>query len=156
MDRENPLDPYAKRRFSYGEGFSVAAALPANDGSLEHLNPFLLAFHDFDMDANRVADLELRNLLFHKCGLDSLEPIHDCISSLRSPRPSGEAWPESSFRVRRSSAVREARSNKSGRFINVLRNASARRHASMALWLPDKRTTGTFRPRNSYVRVTWE
>src|SRR5207237_8781882 len=152
MDRENPLDPYAKRRLSYGEGFSVAAALSANDGSLEHLNPFLLAFHDLDMDADRVSDLELRNLLFHKCGLDSLEPIHDCISSLRSPRPSDE---ESSFKVRRSSAVREARSNKSGRFIQVLRNASARRHASMARWLPDKRTSGPSRPRHSDGRVQW-
>src|SRR5438552_11330631 len=95
MDRENTLDPYTERRLSHGEGFSVAAALPANDCSLEHLNPFLLAFHDLDMDADSVSDLELRNVLLHKGGLDSLEPIHDCISSLRSPAPSGKAGPRS-------------------------------------------------------------
>ena len=60
MQREHALDAFAVADAPHGERLVQPAAAPADHHAGENLNAFLVAFHDFGVDAHRVADVEFR------------------------------------------------------------------------------------------------
>jgi hypothetical protein len=88
MDREHPLDPFAKRDLAHGEAASDAVAALAGDANaLEVLHPGARPFGHLEADPHRIPGLEVGNLLAQRgdlFGLDRFDHVHD-----RSPSSPG-------------------------------------------------------------------
>src|SRR5579862_3531367 len=63
MHRKDSLDADAVRNLANGEGRAVGAAIYFDHDAFEGLDALLLAFDDLDVNANRVADAEFRQVL---------------------------------------------------------------------------------------------
>src|SRR5271154_4635821 len=63
MHREDSLDADAVRDFAHGKGRAVGPAIHLDHDAFEGLDALLLAFDDLDVNANRVADAEFRQVL---------------------------------------------------------------------------------------------
>src|SRR6202021_2800802 len=63
MHREYSLDADAVRNLAHGEGRAVGAAIHFDHDAFEGLDALFLAFDDLDVNANRVADAEFRQVL---------------------------------------------------------------------------------------------
>ena len=73
MERERPLDADAERLLAHGERLAHAGALPLDDDALEDLDAAARALDHLEVDADRVAGLELR----HVAQLGALEILDD-------------------------------------------------------------------------------
>src|SRR5579859_1666341 len=62
VQRKNALDPLSKAHLADRNAFAHARILARNHRALERLQPLLVAFLDFDVNANRVAGPERRYL----------------------------------------------------------------------------------------------
>ena len=64
MNRENFFHADTVGNASYGKGFGNAAACSSDNSSLENLNSFPLAFTNFDVHLDGVANSNLRGVFF--------------------------------------------------------------------------------------------
>src|SRR4051794_30731136 len=62
VERKDALDSLAERHLAHGEGRARAAAVHADDHTLEHLDALLVAFAHLDVHLDRVAGLHRRPL----------------------------------------------------------------------------------------------
>src|SRR5262249_38395072 len=81
IQRKHPLDAFAVRNLSYSKVLVDAGAGPADAHAFIGLHAGALAFDDLDIDDERVARLEVRNLLAgrqfrHLFFFDFLEQVH--------------------------------------------------------------------------------
>src|SRR5271154_1443142 len=63
MHREDSLDADAVRNLAHGKRRAIGAAVHFDHDAFEGLDALLLAFDDLDVNANRVADTEFRQVL---------------------------------------------------------------------------------------------
>src|SRR4030095_5004596 len=63
MHREHALDTFAVADAADGEGFVQAAPALSDDDTRENLDAFLVAFHDFGVDADGIAYVKAGRVL---------------------------------------------------------------------------------------------
>src|SRR4051812_20215154 len=76
VDGERPLDPHPEAHLPDGERLPQPAALPADDHALEDLHPFPVAFHDPDVDLQRVAGPEVGDVVPEGGAVDEVGALH--------------------------------------------------------------------------------
>ena len=76
MKGEGLLNTYAVRNTSYSEGLRDSAAVLSDNGTLEHLNSFLLTLDDLDVNLYAVADTECGNFGLKLLVNKSLDLFH--------------------------------------------------------------------------------
>src|SRR5258705_6522627 len=153
VQREDALDALAEGHLADRERGARAAAVQADDDSLENLDAFLVALAHLHVHAHGVARLHPRPIRQLRL-LDLFHPGHFVVSFAPAD-PKGPALRSSniSSSSARSSASSDARSIKSGRRSSVRASAVFRRQRRTSAWCPDISTSGTFRPANSAGRV---
>jgi len=72
IQREDTLDAFIVDDSADGEHLIYAAAFAGNDGAGEDLNTLLVAFDDSAMNINRIAYLEMRDIVFEALALDRI------------------------------------------------------------------------------------
>src|SRR5207245_3613826 len=107
-----------------------------DQGSLERLEPLLVAFFDLDMHANRVAGAKFRDI-----------GAFVFVYKLRQQRV--VHFPASLSILQFGSACR----SRSGRSRRVFSSAACRRQRRICSWFPPSSTSGTRSPRKSEGRV---
>ena len=75
MKRPCLLHADAAGRLADREGLTVSAALSLQNDALENLDTLTVAFLDLAVDANRVADVKLRNALLQLSVLNLLDDL---------------------------------------------------------------------------------
>src|SRR5215469_4846949 len=63
MERENSLDADSIRNLAHRESRAVTAAIYFDHDAFKRLDAFLFAFDHLHLQANRITDAELRNIL---------------------------------------------------------------------------------------------
>src|SRR5215472_418774 len=119
MDEECALHADTVRDPAHRHVRTKASSGDANHKALEDLNALAGALHHLGVHPHGVARAELGQLVFLLLLFDLVDDVHDNLNAGEPPRPCR----------------------------TVL--ACARRHRSMAAWLPDSKTSGTLRPRHS-------
>src|SRR4051812_8105331 len=84
VQREDALDALPERHLAHGERGPGAAAVHANHHAFEHLDAFLVALADLDMDTHRVARLD-RRARGELRALDGIYGNHQTTPSLVAP-----------------------------------------------------------------------
>src|SRR5512138_1991453 len=144
VHREHALDADAVAHLPHGEHRAAGRALPVrHHDALEDLDALLVAFLDLRVDADRVARPHLREVLPSVLRLDVGNRLAQHVRALLYSSSSPASMSRRSFSERWSLAKR------SGLRSRVARSDSRRRHRSIRRWSPERRTSGTFIPRNS-------
>ncbi len=74
---ENALHTMPKGNLADGEGGSDAAVFEANTNALEHLDAFLIAFLDFDVNFDGVTRIELRDVRSQLLLFNCIDDVHN-------------------------------------------------------------------------------
>src|SRR4029079_13193580 len=77
VEREDALDTDAARYLPHGEGLADAAALAADDDTLEHLDALLVPLDHLHVHAHGVPGAEIRHTGLQKRGFDASQRFHD-------------------------------------------------------------------------------
>src|ERR1700741_4348073 len=90
VHREGALHADAEGDLAHGEGLPDATALPADDDALEDLDPLAGALDDSNVDLQRVARPEVRDVGAQRLGVQCIQGVHRCIRPrvVRAPK----AW----------------------------------------------------------------
>src|SRR5205807_5281583 len=103
--------------------------------TLEHLDALAGALHDLDVDLDRVAAAQRRNLRLLLLPFEQVDDVH------RDPPGRGVAPDVAALRAR------------SGRSRSLLCSVCCRRQRAIAAWSPLRSTSGTSRPSKDAGRV---
>src|SRR5664279_1349245 len=76
VQREGALDADAVAHLADREGLAYTRTLQADDDTLEHLDPGLVALDDSYVDLERVAGSELREVGAQRAGVEEVERVH--------------------------------------------------------------------------------
>src|SRR5450759_1601492 len=136
------------------ERLADPAAFAADHDALEDLDPLPVAFHDPDVDLDRVAGGEWGPVVAEMRAVNEIGGVHGAAPGGGPAIVPGPPSPVSS-RAARSSGLRSSGRSRSGRRCRVRRWASRWRHRAISAWSPERRTAGTSQPRYSAGRVYW-
>src|SRR5215210_1443630 len=92
VHREGALDAHAEAHLADGERLADAAALAADDHTLEDLDAGAVALDDADVHLDGVPGAEARDVVAQRVGVECVEGVHRRQSSVVACRRCGQRW----------------------------------------------------------------